>query len=967
MMARVKKVYALIPFFFFLLFIQSSHSASQNKLIAKKFKWRILKTAHFDLYHYQGADLLLPFVAEHLEHAYEEVTERLNIPVKGRLPFFFFLNHNDFEQNNIVDVGEGTGGVTEAFKNRFLIFNDGTQRWLEHVIKHEFTHEVQFYVLYSGFWKSAKLLKSVLYPLWFMEGMAEYASGEIDDPQKEMLLRDAVTSHTLLPLTMLHGFSHLKPNQITLAYKTGNAALDFIAQEYGAEKVGLLLENIAEKFDINNALQELLGLNIFELNEKFKESLEEKYEEESSQLKEPAHYAKKLTASDQIYPIFNTHPVFMPGGKEFIYLSDRSGVTELFIHDLLLNRSLPLNIQARFSKEIENIKRTGSALSISPDGATVLFAGETRQKDFLYFYDLKRDRLKKIKFPLESVTSPQFSPDGTKIIFIGMKQGISDIYIAYKNGKGLEQLTHTLEDENDLRFFPDGKSILFSRENISRTDIGFWNASQSSQHIKVQENRNDPKHLYERDLWSYSLETGKESKLLELAGNETQPFISSLGDSILFINDGANIYNLYALLLKEGKVLKLTEIIGGNFNPAISPERQEMLFVSYREGEHQIYRAELKTLFSQAREVKDFKLNSSQAFNKEKPEKSPISFHAKEDYVFKASTDFFFPILFYSSTDGLFLSAYWRASEMLGNHQMQTSFSYASRLDFLNYQILYSYLRFRPQIFFGFAGDTEENVLLTTREVRREDAQFVGVEYPLNRFEKLAARFLTTQRRVQFTDDSLGSLRSIGRENVFSLTYFKDVTQGRYLETSAGHRIIVTGEESNDQWRSQVDYRNIFVTLHQFAPLPKESALAFRAFGASSFGRDKQLFRVGGDDLLRGYGRFDLDSVGNRFLISNLEWRFPIFFDLNYHIWFLFPDFLFKNVYGSIFTDNGIVWSSRDQLLAYKIEDLRNSFGLGLRFQAFVLQTFPVVLQLDWARRTSDGEQVFYFTLGPHF
>lgn len=941
MRARVKKYYALI---YFLLFIQLAYPASQNKLIAKKFKWRVLKTAHFDLYHYQGADLLLPFVAEHLEHAYLDVTKRVNIPLKGRLPFFFFLNHNDFEQNNIVDVGEGTGGVTEAFKNRFLIFNDGTRKWLEHVIKHEFTHEVQFYVLYSGFWKSAKLLKSVLYPLWFMEGMAEYASGEIDDPQKEMLLRDAVTSSQLIPLTMLHGFSHLKPNQISLAYKIGNAAIDFIAQEYGQEKVGLLLQNIAEKFDMNNALQELLGVNIFELDEKFKESLEEKYEDEASKLKEPSHYGKKLTAPDQLYPVFNTHPVFMPGAREFLYLSDITGVPELFIHDLALNRSLPLNIQARFSKEIENIKRTGSALSISPDGATVLFAGEVRQKDFLYLYDFKRDRLKKIKFPLESVYSPQFSPDGEKIIFIGMKEGISDIYISYKNGKDLKQLTQSLEDENDLRFFPDGKTILFSRENIT-----------------------DPEHLYERDLWSYSLETGKELKLLELEGNETQSSISPSGEEIIFVNDSFNIFNLYSLSLSKEKVMKLTSIVGGNFNPALSPNGKDLLFVSYRAGEQQIYKSDLEQLFQGSSVVKDFKLNFSQAVKKEKLEQSPIPQDAKQVYGFKASTDFFFPILFYSSTDGLFLSAYWRASEMLGNHQMQTSFSYASRLDFLNYQILYSYLRFRPQIFFGFAGDTEENVLLTTREVRREEAQFVGVEYPLNRFEKLDARFLTTQRRVQFTDDSLGSLRLIGRENVFSLTYFKDVTQGRYLETTAGHRIIVTGEESNDQWRSQVDYRNIFVTLHQFAPLPKESALAFRAFGASSFGRDKQLFRVGGDDLLRGYGRFDLDSVGNRFLISNLEWRFPLFFDLNYHIWFLFPDFLFKNVYGSFFTDNGIVWSSRDQLLGYRIGDVRNSFGVGLRFQAFVLQTFPVVLQLDWARRTSDGEQVFYFTLGPHF
>jgi outer membrane protein assembly factor BamA len=89
--------------------------------------------------------------------------------------------------------------------------------------------------------------------------------------------------------------------------------------------------------------------------------------------------------------------------------------------------------------------------------------------------------------------------------------------------------------------------------------------------------------------------------------------------------------------------------------------------------------------------------------------------------------------------------------------------------------------------------------------------------------------------------------------------------------------------------------------------------------------------------------------------------------NLNYHIWFFFPDFLFKNIYGSIFTDNGLLWEKRDELLEYKLGSVRNSVGLGARFEAFVLQTFAVVLRLDWAYRTSDGDNTFYLALGPSF
>ena len=143
--------------------------------------------------------------------------------------------------------------------------------------------------------------------------------------------------------------------------------------------------------------------------------------------------------------------------------------------------------------------------------------------------------------------------------------------------------------------------------------------------------------------------------------------------------------------------------------------------------------------------------------------------------------------------------------------------------------------------------------------------------------------------------------------------------------------------------------------------------MGFGGWGGSSLGRDRQVFRVGGSDLLRGFGRFDPEFAASRFAVTNLELRFPLFLDLDAHVWFFFPDFLFKNVYGSVFTDNGVLWDRSGDFLKNGFDDVHNSLGLGLRFQSFVLQTFPVSIQLDLARRTSNGEYTFYLTLGPQF
>lgn len=937
---------------FLLVFPATVHPAAQNKLIAKKFVWKVAETAHFNIHYYTGAEKILPETAEMLERAYASVTRGLGIDIPQRSNFFLFLNHNEFEQNNIVPVGEGTGGVTEAFKDRFLVFNNGSKTWLEHVIVHEFVHVAQFHVLYSGFWKSVRLLKSVLYPLWFMEGMAEHYSDDIDDVERDMVLRDAVSSDQIIPLGMLHGFNHVKPHQVTLSYKTGNAALNFIAREHGADAVGRLLKDISEKFDINSSLDDILGIGLKELDWKLKEDLSEQYEEDLARMKSPLEYGEALTRPDDLYPVFNSNPTFLPDGASFVYLSDSEGTTEVYRHDLALRRSLPLGLQKKYPDKLENIHQQGSGLSVSKDGRWLLFAGERRQKDHLYLYDLKRDRLKILSYPLDSVFSPQFSPDGERIGFIGMKDGVTDVYLSDLRGKSLKALTETPADESDLRFFPDGRNVLFSRETLN----------PASGH-------------HERDLWTLPVSGGQAKKITNLPGNEIQPAVSSSGRDVLFIGEEGGTRNLYRLSLSETRPRKLTDVIGGNFYPVYSPDDSQILFVSHWKGEQHIYRADAAKLFGASAPAEPAAASRTQRSLRAqtaaapRPGGEPITFSLSEGkpYRFRASTDFFFPLIYYSSLDGLFASAYWQASEMLGNHQVQASVSYASAISFLNYQVFYSYLRFRPQFFVGFLGDTQDSVFLTTRESRREDAQLFGVSYPLGRFDQVQLQMLTTQRRVQFEDDDFIRYRFAGRENVATLSYSRDVSHGRYLETTRGYRFVAAAEEANAAFDSTLDYRNYFLTYQQFLPVHRESSLAFQWRGGSSFGRDQQVFRAGGSDLLRGYSRFDGGNAANNFVINNIEFRFPIFFNANYHIWFFFPDFLFKNIYGALFMDSGLLWNRRDDLLTQDLGDVRHSLGVGLRFQTFVLQTFPVILRLDFARRTSDGEQTFYFGLGPTF
>src|SRR5690349_16978649 len=146
---RFPKAPFLVLFFTAFCAALPASAFSNNVVRVDEFNWMKAETAHFDIYYDSTTEQMLPMMAQYLEEAWKNVGLRLDYKVTQRTPFFFYSNHNEFEQTNIVQIGEGTGGVTEAFKNRFLIFNDGSLTWLRHVINHEFSHVVQFNVLYG--------------------------------------------------------------------------------------------------------------------------------------------------------------------------------------------------------------------------------------------------------------------------------------------------------------------------------------------------------------------------------------------------------------------------------------------------------------------------------------------------------------------------------------------------------------------------------------------------------------------------------------------------------------------------------------------------------------------------------------------------------------------------------------------------------------------------------------------------
>src|ERR1051326_7492273 len=143
----------------------------QNKVRRKGFDWNILSTSHFDVYFYPEEEVLARHAADLAEKAYAHDAPLLDYYPKARPHVFVFQNHVEFEQNNVSQelLTEGVGGFTEPFKNRVVFPTTGSEKWLETVITHEYTHAIQFDILYGEGARSFQVLKNYIIPLWMIE------------------------------------------------------------------------------------------------------------------------------------------------------------------------------------------------------------------------------------------------------------------------------------------------------------------------------------------------------------------------------------------------------------------------------------------------------------------------------------------------------------------------------------------------------------------------------------------------------------------------------------------------------------------------------------------------------------------------------------------------------------------------------------------------------------------------------
>ena len=174
----------------------------QNKVQYQNFDFHILRTPHFDIYYYpRGVGGALTPRA--WRSAGTRGSRGAGPRVRGAPAGDPLRQRPDFQQTRCSqgEIGEGTGGVTEVFKQRVMLPFAGPYEETDHVLGHELVHAFQYDIpaLAAGR-RAAGGAARFNAPLWFIEGMAEYLSiGPVDPQHRHVDARRRAHRHAAQP------------------------------------------------------------------------------------------------------------------------------------------------------------------------------------------------------------------------------------------------------------------------------------------------------------------------------------------------------------------------------------------------------------------------------------------------------------------------------------------------------------------------------------------------------------------------------------------------------------------------------------------------------------------------------------------------------------------------------------------------------------------------------------------------
>jgi hypothetical protein len=946
----------------------------RNKVEYVDFEFRVLETEHFDVYYYEREEAAARVAARLAERWCERLSAALGHRLGTRQPLILYASQPEFAQTNVVSsfLGEGIGGVTEASKRRIVMPFAPTLAETDQILGHEIVHAFQFDM-------TRRQRGGLSWPLWAVEGMAQYLSAGAVDPDAALWLRDAV-AYELLPERRRDAERRFSP------YKYGHAIWAYLAGRFGG---GIVSDVLKAPGSIEKRLETATKLDADTLYDDWRAAASEHVESlDRGPVDPPAPLLREPESGR-----YHLGPALSPDGHRAVFFSERDRLAlDLFVACTSSGAIQRKLLTTTGSASFESLQAIRSAGAWSPRGERFVFAAIERGQPALVVLDMTDGRDERtIRLPaFGQILTPAWAPDGRSVAFAALDGGSTDLYQYVLATNELRRLTNDLYGDLQPSWSPDGRTIAFVTDRFT-SDL-------------------DALTFGATELAAVDVATRQIRRVAAFdSARHFNPQWSGDPDMLYFVADPHGVRNVYRLELSTGAVSQITDVDGGvtglsPHGPSLSVAREApvLAFTVFRDGRYELETRRgaevlagrpLAAAFDDAIAVLPPATRANNgAFGAVEPVPA-LPGHDREPRTREYSPRMFVEAIgqpTISSGGGPF-GTYWRGggsvllSDLLGERKVLTYAQISNQLREIAFGI--RYLNRERRWNWGVSADLQPSLRrLPRRRVSEEDGQPAvtretiyfdrsqfrlggTIAYPLNRSQRIefdaGVRHTRYRQSVISTVRSLETGRLIERDTVhgeqgapatvgeFSAAFVNDTaTFGPAGPIVGGRsRFEVAGTAGElAVARLLVDYRRYLMPVRPYT-------IAARVLHMGYYGRDADDPRLlpaflGSRQFVRGYGWSALrcprdeqgecgayeDLLGSRLLAGNVEVRFPV-------MGILSRDIRYGPVplEGFLFADTGFVWSRSPVFTAATSErQWVGSVGAGIRLAAF----FPLELSV---------------------
>jgi Tol biopolymer transport system component len=547
----------------------------RNPVQWERLKFKVLKTDHFDVYYYDEEGAGAEQAGRLAERWYARLSKVLDFQLKERQPIILYASSAQFQQTNTLGgaPGEGTGGVTEAYKRRVVLPFGMSLDETNHVLGHELVHAFQYAI--TGQSRSSNGMPAALnMPLWFIEGMAEYLSLGPVDTNTAMWMRDAAVADKLPKIRDLNSSRYFP-------YRYGQALWAYLAGRFGDEICGRALRRVGPRSnDAETILKMILEVDEKTLSQQWHAAIKAAIEPSAATRQDPKTYGPAIVTRKGNGGNYNVGPALSPDGTRLAFLSERDAFSfELFVANAKTGQIEHRLSHAATDPNVESLGFIDSAGAFDRTGKRFVLAETAKGRPRLVVVDAESGKeLQVIPFPkLGEIVSPSFSPDGKSIVFSGLIAGFSDLYVYDLVAHRLRQLTEDAYADLQPAWSPDGKTIAFVTDRFST--------------------KLDTLAPGDYRLAALDLTTGDVRPLPSLAhAKNIDPQWAPSGRALFFVSDASGTSNVYRLDLDSGSAVQLTDLKSGAsgitpLSPAISVAAgaDRLAYSVYDKGHYEIY------------------------------------------------------------------------------------------------------------------------------------------------------------------------------------------------------------------------------------------------------------------------------------------------------------------------------------------------------------------------------------------